>query len=316
MHTRWIHAAALLALAGCSTTSPKGDMRDRDFAIIGYLPEYQWANVPPETGRYLTDVILFSIEPREDGTLDSGRATTEFVARVQDMKRQHGTRILVALGGWGRSTGFGAMATDKTLRSRFVSELTDYCLANGFDGADYDWEFPENAEEKAAYSDLIVDTKRAFEPHGLLVTVALNRHQRLSDRAYAALDRIHLMAYDGGRRHSAFEHAQAACDRFVRDGVPPAKIGLGVPFYGRRMANTDEAMAYQGIVEQFAPSLEDDEAGGFYYNGPAMMRRKTRLAFDNGLSGIMIWEIGQDTHDDSSLLRTIKDEADKAKRGE
>jgi len=54
-----------------------------------------------------------------------------------------------------------------------------------------------------------------------------------------------------------------------------------------------------------APSAEADEAGGFYYNGPVMIRKKTRLASESGLNGIMIWEVGQDTNDESSLLRAI-----------
>ncbi len=310
MRSRWLCLAVLPLLAACSTLTPTGETTPRDFGVVGYLPEYEWENTPASAGQYLTDVILFSLEPRVDGSLDAGRATPGFTAALKAMKRAYGTRILVALGGWGRSTGFGPMATDEGKRQRFVSELKDYCVENGFDGADYDWEFPANEAEKAAYSALIVDTKRAFAPHGMLVTAALNRHQRLSAKAYAALDRIHLMAYDGGPRHATFRHAEAACEGFVRDGVPPAKISLGVPFYGRRMKNTDEAIGYRDIIERFAPSPETDEAGGFYYNGPAMVRKKTRFAIERGLNSVMIWELGQDTHDASSLLRAIKEEAD------
>ena len=37
-----------------------------------------------------------------------------------------------------------------------------------------------------------------------------------------------------------------------------------------------------------------DEAGGYYFNGPDLIMRKTRLARELGLGGVMIWEVGQD----------------------
>ena len=133
MQRWWFYVVVLLVFAGCATMTPSVDKGPRDFKVVGYLPEYEWKNTPVTVGRHLTDVILFSLEPRTDGTLDAARATPEFVAMVQEMKRSYGTRVLVCLGGWGRSTGFGAMATDVEKRRRFVSELTRFCVDNGFD---------------------------------------------------------------------------------------------------------------------------------------------------------------------------------------
>lgn len=38
----------------------------------------------------------------------------------------------------------------------------------------------------------------------------------------------------------------------------------------------------------------EDFAGNFFFNGPATVRRKAAFAAQEGLAGVMIWEIGQD----------------------
>jgi len=301
--------AVAAACAGCVSDREAAAIAARaNFVIAGYLPEYSIDSVDPDAGRYVTDVLLFSIEPEASGALSTSRVTPEHIARLQAMKVAHGTRLLICLGGWGRSTGFGPMATDVDAREAFIANLTRYCLDNGFSGADYDWEFPKNDAERDAYSRLIVETKQAFEPHGLLVTTALNKWQSLDANAYAALDRVHVMAYDMGKRHATPQASQEAAQRFIHEGVPRAKVCLGVPFYGRRIDKREVAATYANLVSKYSPDPGADRAGGFYFNGIATIRLKTRYAIDEGLNGIMIWELGQDTHDHTSLLRAIHDE--------
>ena len=44
---------------------------------------------------------------------------------------------------------------------------------------------------------------------------------------------------------------------------------------------------------------------GIYFNGRELVRRKVRYALQKGLADIMVWEIGQDAVDKTSLLKTI-----------
>jgi chitinase len=277
------------------------------FRVVGYLPEYQMGHFDPSMGRYTTDIIFFSVEPTASGELDASRILPEHIEQLQAAKKEHGTALSVAIGGWGRSDGFGPMATNPTARARFVQVLKDFCLTNDFDGADYDWEFPKDAAERKAYSALLMETKRAFKPHGFSVTVALNKWQRLDDDAYAAIDRLHFMAYDDGIRHSTLANGQRAVEAFLKAGVPAHKICLGVPFYGRKMEDRDVAASYADILRDYAPASDQDEAGGFYFNGIATMKEKTRYAQSADLGGVMIWELGQDAPGDASLLRAIHD---------
>ena len=89
-------------------------------------------------------------------------------------------------------------------------------------------------------------------------------------------------------------------------GVSGHKLTLGVPFYGYDFVNSSNAnsFTYGSMVELNNSNSEIDNLGNKYYNGRPTITRKVRLAAQN-LSGIMIWELGQDSFTDYSLLKTI-----------
>ncbi len=275
-----------------------------NFAIVGYLPEYRALN--PAWGRYVTDIVYFSASLRADGELDATRLDAQTLAALRAMRDSYGTRIFIAIGGWERSQNFAAVATDPALRARAAQAIIAYCLENGLDGVDFDWEFPDNAAERAGYVALLGEVHQAFAPHNLRVSVALAAWQDLGDDLYAAVDRIHVMAYDHEGRHSTFAQAVGDIQAFLKRGAPPEKLLLGVPFYGRSLSRWDNAFTYAEIVAQHHPAPDADEVGGIYFNGATTIQQKTRYAREQQLGGVMIWELGQDTADDTSLLRAIQ----------
>lgn len=274
-----------------------------DFAIVGYLPDYR--TLDPAWGRYVTDIIYFSASLRASGELDTGRLNAQTLTALREMRAAYGTRIFIAIGGWERSQSIAAVATDPALRARAVQSITAYCLEHRLDGVDFDWEFPENAAESAGYVALLAEVRQAFAPHDLRVSVALAAWQDLGDGLYTAVDRIHVMAYDHEGRHSTFEQATEAIQTFIERGAPPEKLLLGVPFYGRDVHDFSQAPTYAEIVQRHHPAPDVDEAGGFYFNGITTIQQKTRYALEQQLGGVMIWELGQDMMDDTSLLRAI-----------
>jgi GH18 family chitinase len=275
----------------------------RDFAIVGYLPEYR--ALDPAWGRYVTDIVYFSAGLRADGTLDTTRLDAQTLAALREMRAAYDTRIFVAIGGWDRSQNFAAVAVDPALRASAAQTLTAYCLENGLDGVDFDWEFPEGPAEIAGYVALLAEVHAAFAPHDLRVSVALAGWQDLGNELYAAVDRIHVMAYDHEGRHSTFEQATDDIQAFLKRGAPPEKLLLGVPFYGRDVENPAIALTYAEIVSVHHPAPDVDEVDGVYFNGVATIQKKTHYAQEQELGGVMIWELGQDTADDTSLLRAI-----------
>lgn len=296
--------AVVILAAGCENKSTQPTSPD-NLLVVGYLLNGNAHRVDGRVARQVTDIIYFSVEPSATGSVDSSRIKQADIDYLSELKDEHGFRLLLAVGGWGRSEFFSQMASDESSRKKFISELRHICLENNFDGIDYDWEFPDTAEQKRSYDQLIIETSQAVKKDGLIVTTALSPWQKLSDEAYQALDRIHIMAYDQGARHSTYETAVECVAKFIAQSIPRSKLCMGVPFYGRKIDETDRSITYRQFVETHQLPADTDEIDGYYFNGIDTIKRKTRYCLDENLGGVMIWELGQDTSDDMSLLRAI-----------
>jgi chitinase len=273
------------------------------FLVIGYLPDYRDLN--PEWGNCLTDIVYFSAQPMPDGSLDTSLLSESTLQALLAMKGRYGTRIFISLGGWERSQGFAPMVADPRVRKKFEDNLLAFSLAHALDGVDFDWEFPENAVQYQGYTSLLQEIKTAFQPHGMLISMALSSDADIYRPVYQYADRIHVMSYDHPGLHSTYDQAVQDMNNFVAGGFARANLFLGVPFYGRPMDNPDDEFTYAELMQQFHPAPDQDEVHGIYFNGIDTIRRKTCYAMNNGFGGIMIWELGQDSADNTSLLRTV-----------
>jgi chitinase len=295
-----------LGLAGrCAAAEPTS--KSAEFVVAGYLPSYRFEAFQPELIGPATDVILFSIEPREDGTINDARLPAADSAPIREKLATRGCRVLATIGGWGRSSAFSKVTADKTLRDKLVRQLADFCEHRRLDGVDVDWEHPRTDAEREQLGQFLKDLKAALGPQRL-VTIAVAPWEQLAPATIAAVDRVHLMAYDNGGRHSTKEYAAESVTKLLAAGVPAEKLCLGIPFYGRPFEGKfGEAETYAEIAARHQPAASSDEAGGFYFNGPNTVAAKVRLARERGLAGVMIWEIGQDSLDPQrSLLHSIQ----------
>lgn len=275
------------------------------FRIAGYLPDYRVEALNPAVFIRVTDLIFFSLEPTADGGINAARLTPPLMAKLLAAKQRNPFRLWATFGGWERSAGFAPMTTDTAKRHRFVQALTQFCVTHHFDGADFDWEHPANAQEEAGYTALLIETRQAFGPHGLHLSVTIAPWQKLAPAAIAAVDAVNLMSYDHEGRHSTLAQSQTDVAGLLGQGVPAHKILLGLPFYGRGITNPNATLAYTDIVSRYHPAPDMDELNGMYFNGIQTIRQKTRWAHDHHLGGVMVWELGQDAPGDFSLLKAI-----------
>ncbi len=275
----------------------------RNFSIIGYFPDYRSLDL--DWGKYLTDIIYFSAEPRADGTLDTSRLTDDVFQRLRAMKAKYGTRIYISIGGWERSSGFAPMTAERQTRQKFIQNVLSFALENNLDGADIDWEFPTDDSQVKNNIALLTEMQAALTQHNMIVTQALSASSDKPFSSYSFVDRTHVMSYDNGPRHSTYDQAVKDMEFFVKDGFAKEKLFLGVPFYGRVVNDPGQEYSYQEIVDKYHPAPDQDEAAGLYFNGIRTIQQKTCYAYQNGFGGVMIWELGQDTTDDTSLLRAI-----------
>jgi spore germination protein YaaH len=151
---------------------------------------------------------------------------------------------------------------------------------------------------------------------GKLLTAAVSADashgDQVRDGVVVDVDFLSVMAYDDGYKepgvhHSTVEFATTALLYWRIDrGVPPEKLVLGVPFYGRSLKDR-RSRTFKRILADDPNAPGKDISGEFGYNGFATLRDKTlRLARTMG-SGIMIWQIAQDASGTTSLLNAIYD---------
>ena len=272
--------------------------------VTGYLPHYRAGTIDKLPVEKLTDIIFFSISPKADGSLDTSRVKPEVLEKLTQRAHAKNTRVHICVGGWNLSGGFVPMTTNAKARAAFVRNLTTYVRAHQLQGADIDWEHPKGAAQIADYQKLLIELKRAFSPYRLWLTVAVpGWGDHIQPATFPSIDRIHVMAYDQGTPHAPFDGTVKQLRHWESRKVPKTKLVLGLPFYGR---NAQDATAtYAEIIRKHRPTPDADVAGGFHFNGPATIQRKTAFAIQQGYAGVMIWELGQDVAGKSSLLNAV-----------
>ncbi len=294
---------ALPAPDSASTAFPTPPALPAPFAVIGYFPDYREYN--PAWADHLTDIIYFSAEPRADGTLDTSRLNEETWAQLQKMKTQHATRIHLSIGGWQRGAHFSALTANPVVRRAFVQNLLNYLLAHNLDGADFDWEFPQNETEFEHYIALLKEAQAALSARAMLVSVALPADASFPLGRFAVADRIHIMSYDRAAKHATYEQAAQDLQLFLDAGIPAEKLALGIPFYGRNMQPPYDAHSYEEIIRNYDPAPNMDEVDGIYFNGLNTVQDKVCFAMEEKTGGVMVWELAQDTTAASSLLQRM-----------
>ena len=304
--------------------TPSGEnLSNSSFRVVGYFPEWK-----PDKEKYiqydkLTHINYAFAIPNSDGSIKQ-LDNPDLAEKVIKKGHSNGIKVLLAVGGW----EYNGKELERTFVEATDSDSKCEKLANdilslvdkyGFDGVDMDWEHPRtDGNSKNQYASLLKYLQKGLKKDDKLLTAAVqpgvNAEGQVSwdaaghlDSALACLDWINVMAYDGGDgdRHSSFDFAKNSINYWKNTRKLPAnKVVLGVPFYGRPSwaSYEDILKADSSAYKKDVATIDGKEA---HYNGIDTIKKKTEFAKEN-VSGIMIWEISQDTTDiDKSLLNAI-----------
>ena len=286
----------------------------QDFKAIGYLPYYRFGLNDQIQYEKLTHLNLAFANPDMQGNLSfSGADITPVIEKAHEAN----VEVFISLAG-GALTSDWATAWANLIqpqnRSAFIHKIINYTLQNNFQGIDVDLEWSHVDEN---YSGFVLELRDSVDQYDLGLTAALPgtyRYPDISSTALAAYDWINMMVYDltgswdpqNPGPHSPYHFAVSSINYWVGQGVEQEKLTLGVPFYGYDFSNPNNvhSVTYGQLVEMNPANAQIDQVDQTYYNGIPTIIDKTMLALEE-VSGIMIWELGQDSFDEWSLLNNI-----------
>lgn len=356
-------ALILLIASSCGPAATSKDymvvayvagFRDFDFSKIDASKlthiNYAFANI-------IDGEVMFGSE-----RIDNTEMNEEDIKSLVALKEVNpDLKVLVSVGGWGWSGNFSDAALTDSSRNRFGASAARFVRDHGLDGIDLDWEYPNHPgagniyrpEDVQNFTLMLECVRKHIDSlaadqgrkEKYLLTIATG-----ASELYAAntelgklqqyLDFINIMTYDfhHGASYQTGHHANLhlsssdapdgdATDRAVRihirDGVPPSKLNIGIPFYGRvwkgvepvnnglyRDARTTGAgMPLADVLKAIADSAftrhyDSSAAAPFLWNerdsvfiswdDEVSIAAKMEFVKAEKLGGVMFWEYTED----------------------
>jgi len=219
----------------------------------------QHQHVPPlEQVRHVTHVSVAFVD--RQSVVEPGNPNYSPWINVTELRQQFmpGTKILLAIGGWGETWLFPWAARDQKRREAFAENVDRMVTAFGADGVDLDWEYPggngedyktrPNRDRKweiEAYPLLLATLRAALGPRKLISAAVPGRLEdmiaftrRTVPRIMNHVDFLNVMTYDLMNRrdnvtghHSGVGNSIEALDAYIAAGAAPQRLNLGFAFY-------------------------------------------------------------------------------------
>jgi chitinase len=322
--------------------------------VSGYYVGYQQNLYPTSEIDWsgLTHLFVGRVVPNSNGTLnttfDIDATNGPILAKkLVQLAHQNGKKAVVMLGGAGALSAWQGAASAQN-RGAFVQNLKQLAQDYGFDGFDLDWE-PLSGGDQPAFKAL-AQALRAAMPSTLLAVpvgwVGMNNSNVGSFYGDIAplFDQINIMSYGmaGGwpgwqSWHTAALYGEssttptsidATVKAYLSAGVPAAKLGIGIAFYGECWSSpvtqpksnlngssvvaNDNVMSYDNIMKSYysdanyhwdatarMPYLGFSSAKGpqgctfvSYEDSQSIIEKGTYVK-QKGLGGAIVWTINQ-----------------------
>ncbi|KAI1761471.1 carbohydrate-binding module family 18 protein [Hypoxylon sp. FL1150] len=256
---RGLTMAGLAVVAGADDTSVP-------LRKVMYIDQYHTSILP---GKNVTQGMTHAIMAFANSSLFATDPKGDFkpfmdpsiVRRMFD----NGTKLCIAIGGWGDTAGFSQGAATEASRKLYAKNVRTMVDWYGFDGVDVDWEYPggngadykqtpntAKQDEIAAFPLFLQDIKSALgsdktlsiavpgTPQDMIAYNSTTDDGNRTASIFDAVDMVNVMAYDlltrrntETQHHTSVAGSLAAVRNYLDAGAPPAKINLGFAFYAK-----------------------------------------------------------------------------------
>ena len=329
-------AAALGVLASCGSVKSGEDAiaASRDSkVVVAYVTS--WSEVMPDP-QYMTH-INYAFGHVNESFNGVKIDNEERLRQIVDLRKQKPElKVLLSIGGWG-SGRFSEMAANDEYRRAFAADCDRVVKEFALDGIDIDWEYPTSSmanissspDDTENFTLLMQDIRAAIgnEKELTLATVASARYIDFK-AILPSVDFVNIMAYDmasAPKHHSALYPSghsgditsDGAVTAHLKAGVPPSKLVMGMPFYGRggdgypsfqdynKVGNTDTQYTEKWDEVAQVPYLADkNDTLVFGFENPRSLAIKCQYILDKDLLGGMYWDYSGD-NEQGDLRRTV-----------
>ncbi|KAK3935452.1 endochitinase 1 [Diplogelasinospora grovesii] len=298
MQLGWVSALAWLSLIMATEIAARQPPR-----CIMYLTGQHPVVPSIDLLEHVTHVALAFMSPALFN--EPGRRQWPLFMTVADVRAAfpEGTKVMIAIGGWGDTNGFSVAALTDETRRTFAENVARMVEATGADGVDVDWEYPGgNGEdykevpnsakswEIEAYPLLLAQLRAALGPQKLISAAVpgLERDMLAFTRTTVPrimrhLDFLNVMTYDLMNRrdtvtkhHTGIELSLGAVDAYVANGAAPQRINLGFAFYSKYFRTEHEACSRLAsplgcptlLLEDPVTGADLGRSGGFSWHDP------------------------------------------------
>lgn len=329
-------AAALGVLVSCGSVKSGEEVvaaSRESKVVVAYVTS--WSEVMPDP-QYMTH-INYAFGHVNESFNGVKIDNEERLRQIVDLRKQKPElKVLLSIGGWG-SVRFSEMAANDEYRRAFAADCDRVVKEFALDGIDIDWEYPTSSmanissspDDTENFTLLMQDIRAAIgnEKELTLATVASARYIDFK-AILPSVDFVNIMAYDmasAPKHHSALYPSghsgditsDGAVTAHLKAGVPPSKLVMGMPFYGRggdgypsfqdynKVGNTDTQYTEKWDEVAQVPYLADkNDTLVFGFENPRSLAIKCQYILDKDLLGGMYWDYSGD-NEQGDLRRTV-----------
>lgn len=329
-------AAALGVLVSCGSVKSGEEVvaASRDSkVVVAYVTS--WSEVMPDP-QYMTH-INYAFGHVNESFNGVKIDNEERLRQIVDLRKQKPElKVLLSIGGWG-SGRFSEMAANDEYRRAFAADCDRVVKEFALDGIDIDWEYPTSSmanissspDDTENFTLLMQDIRAAIGNEKELTLATVASAPYIDFKAILpSVDFVNIMAYDmasAPKHHSALYPSghsgditsDGAVTAHLKAGVPPSKLVMGMPFYGRggdgypsfqdynKVGNTDTQYTEKWDEVAQVPYLADkNDTLVFGFENPRSLAIKCQYILDKDLLGGMYWDYSGD-NEQGDLRRTV-----------